>query len=243
MKNAGIVATDEAGRTRRVLAGFGLLLIAVGLVAGASWWSAGRVERDLTGRASVALDATGLEGAVTFEGRDATLTGTATDVRQARLATAVVSDMWGVRQVTTDVSVAPTPAPSPPPSPAPTPTPAASTPVVIWPDGSVTFASGRADLSPTARAYLDRVSIYLRQTPSIDVLITGYTDSVGPMDLNRALSRYRADVVAAYLAQRGVGTSRLQTQALGSAAPVTSNDTSTGRSVNRRVELVFQERS
>lgn len=234
-------ADEDANGTLRVLPAVGLVVVAATLVAAGSWWSAGRVEGDLTHRAQTAVDTAGLDGSVAFDGRDATVTGTASDTRQARIVTAVVSDMWGVRRVTSNVTVSPSPSPSPPtPSPAPTPEPVAP---VLWPDGSIQFASGRADLDPPARAYLDKVGVYLRDNPTIEVMITGYTDSSGPMDFNRALSRHRADVVAAYLARGGVGTSRLRTQALGSDEPVTSNDTSAGRSVNRRVELVFRERT
>ncbi len=237
-------ANTGVGSTHRVLSAVGLLAVATVSVAGASWWSAGRVERNLATRAQTALDATGLRGTVTFDGRDAVLAGTASDAQQSRLATTVIGDLWGVRRVTSSIAVSPTPTPtrSPEPTPLPTPRPTPTpTPVVVWPAGSIAFASGRADLSPSARTYLDRVSSYLVQTPRVVVRIRGYTDSVGPPQYNRALSQRRADIVAAYLTRRGVGTSRLRTEAYGADEPVTSNDTSTGRSVNRRVELLFRE--
>ncbi|MGD8289042.1 MAG: OmpA family protein [Gemmatimonadota bacterium] len=51
------------------------------------------------------------------------------------------------------------------------------------------------------------------------------------------MSQQRAESVAAYLALRGVASSRMVPRGYGPDRPLTGNDTASGRAMNRRVEL------
>jgi len=68
--------------------------------------------------------------------------------------------------------------------------------------------------------------------------VEGYTDSVGSDDYNQTLSEHRATSVRDYLTQAGIPTASVTAKGFGKTQPVASNDTSTGRQQNRRVELV-----
>ena len=70
------------------------------------------------------------------------------------------------------------------------------------------------------------------------IRIEGYTDNVGPPDMNLRLSRERADSVRAALIERGVAHDRLRTEGYGESHPVAPNRTRAGRAKNRRVEFV-----
>jgi len=48
-------------------------------------------------------------------------------------------------------------------------------------------------------------------------------------------------VVTDYLAHRGVRKSLIKTQGFGSAYPVASNDTPSGRALNRRTEIILPQ--
>ena len=72
------------------------------------------------------------------------------------------------------------------------------------------------------------------------VTAVGHTDSVGPTDHNRQLANRRAGAVKAFLVGKGLEASMIQTDAKAADLPVASNDTSTGRTRNRRTEIVFQ---
>ena len=72
------------------------------------------------------------------------------------------------------------------------------------------------------------------------VTATGHTDSVGPVDHNRRLADRRAQAVKAFLIGKGLDPAMIDTGAKAAEAPVASNDTATGRSRNRRTEIVFQ---
>ena len=108
--------------------------------------------------------------------------------------------------------------------------------VVRFPDDML-FPVGSAQLSKPAQARLQEVGRVLRNTPKAQVLVAGYTDSTGAQAYNQELSRQRAEAVRTYLVRQGVGSQRIELVGFGEAAPVASNDTSSGRMSNRRVEL------
>lgn len=55
---------------------------------------------------------------------------------------------------------------------------------------------------------------------------------------NQSLSEHRAGSVRDYLVESGVNSNAVTAQGYGNTQPVATNDTSTGRQQNRRVELV-----
>jgi putative exosortase-associated protein (TIGR04073 family) len=108
--------------------------------------------------------------------------------------------------------------------------------VVRFPDDML-FPVGSAQLSKPAQVRLQEVARVLRNTPKAQVLVAGYTDSTGAQAYNQELSRKRAEAVRTYLVRQGVGSQRIELAGFGEAAPVASNDSSSGRMSNRRVEL------
>jgi len=78
--------------------------------------------------------------------------------------------------------------------------------------------------------------------PVLEILITGYTDSVGNKNYNKQLSRFRATVVKSYLVGHGVDSQRILVSGMGPDNPIASNDTPEGRQLNRRVEIKLQNK-
>ncbi len=103
----------------------------------------------------------------------------------------------------------------------------------------VLFDSGKYTLKPMAREKLAKVAGVLMAYPGLTVEVDGYTDNVGGEALNQTLSDKRADTVRDYLLQQGVSPNSLTARGFGEEGPVASNDTSIGRQLNRRVELVL----
>jgi len=68
--------------------------------------------------------------------------------------------------------------------------------------------------------------------------VGGYTDNVGGDQMNQKLSENRAGAVRDYLVAQGVVTTSVSATGFGNTSPVASNDNSSGRQENRRVELV-----
>ena len=75
--------------------------------------------------------------------------------------------------------------------------------------------------------------------PDTDIVIYGYTDSTGRLELNQKLSEDRAAAVRNYLVNKGLIAARFQTKGMGPNDPIASNDTPEGRSKNRRVEFAI----
>jgi outer membrane protein OmpA-like peptidoglycan-associated protein len=107
--------------------------------------------------------------------------------------------------------------------------------------GDVLFDTGRADLKPGGMQNIQRLGGFLKEYPQRKALIEGYTDSVGSDITNVALSGRRADAVMAALLGMGVTRSQLAAQGYGETHPVAGNETSSGRQMNRRVEIVLSD--
>jgi outer membrane protein OmpA-like peptidoglycan-associated protein len=105
--------------------------------------------------------------------------------------------------------------------------------------GDVLFETGSATLSPGAGRNMDRLVQFLTDHPERMVQIDGFTDSIGTDSYNQDLSQHRADAVRYQLVSRGISSARISTQGYGKAYPVASNSESSGRQLNRRVEVVI----
>jgi len=109
--------------------------------------------------------------------------------------------------------------------------------------GTVTvhFRSGSARLTPEAKAQMDELATKV-QSGTLKgwvMEITGYADSTGNTARNRSLSERRADAVINYLVTKyNLPLRRLvQPFGYGESNPVAENDSTMGRSLNRRVEI------
>ena len=102
----------------------------------------------------------------------------------------------------------------------------------------VLFDTGKYSLKPGAREKLAKVAGILLAYPGLDIEVGGYTDNVGSDEMNQTLSENRAGSVRDYLVQQGVLTNSVSARGFGNTLPVASNDNSSGRQQNRRVELL-----
>jgi outer membrane protein OmpA-like peptidoglycan-associated protein len=103
------------------------------------------------------------------------------------------------------------------------------------------FDTGKADVKPESSAALDEVVKALKQDPKLKVFVVGHTDNVGAVAANLDLSKRRAAAVVQVLTTKySVAADRLQSYGVGPYAPISSNDSEAGRTLNRRVELVKQ---
>lgn len=103
--------------------------------------------------------------------------------------------------------------------------------------GDVTFATNSADIEPRFYTVLNDVSDVLNTYPATYVDVIGHADSTGAADYNQQLSERRAQSVAGYLISQRVLRDRFYVGGLGETSPIASNDTPSGRSQNRRVEI------
>ncbi|MGV8943824.1 OmpA family protein [Thermomonas sp.] len=104
------------------------------------------------------------------------------------------------------------------------------------PDG-VTFDFAKYTLKPQFYPALNTVASTLREYNQTIVEVSGHTDSIGSDSANQLLSERRANSVASYLIGQGLMRERFEIVGMGKRYPVASNDTDSGRSLNRRVEI------
>jgi outer membrane protein OmpA-like peptidoglycan-associated protein len=101
----------------------------------------------------------------------------------------------------------------------------------------VTFATGRADITPSSAAILELAYRTMNAYPDMVVEIRGYTDNTGSRSTNIRLSQRRADSVRLWLIGRGVDSGRIIAKGYGPDNPIASNNTREGRAQNRRIEF------
>lgn len=107
--------------------------------------------------------------------------------------------------------------------------------------GDVLFDFDKATLKSGGIRAVEKLSLFLEEYPERNVLIEGYTDTIGPEEYNRQLSRRRADAVRRALINRGISGGRIEIRGYGEQYPVATNDTEAGRQRNRRVEVVISD--
>ena len=78
---------------------------------------------------------------------------------------------------------------------------------------------------------------WLEKYPQSMLMVTGHTDLVGTAEFNFKLGLKRAQVVATYLENQGVKTTRMTADSKGSKEPAADYLTAEGRAKNRRTEI------
>jgi outer membrane protein OmpA-like peptidoglycan-associated protein len=116
-----------------------------------------------------------------------------------------------------------------------TPTEKSGTAMVLQ---GVSFASGKAELTPESLPILDEVANTLILEPTAIVEIRGFTDNVGKAANNQLLSERRAEAVRLYLLKKGVDGERITAIGFGPRYPIADNKTPEGRASNRRIEFI-----
>jgi outer membrane protein OmpA-like peptidoglycan-associated protein len=109
--------------------------------------------------------------------------------------------------------------------------------MVITLQGEVLFKTGKWDLKAGAMAKLDQIADALKGKEQ-PIVVYGYTDNVGTIDMNMDLSQKRAQSVRDYLVTKGIPQDLITAQGKGPADPISDNGSVEGRASNRRVELV-----
>jgi outer membrane protein OmpA-like peptidoglycan-associated protein len=104
---------------------------------------------------------------------------------------------------------------------------------------TVYFRLNSATLSPQAKQDLDQLAQQALNEKGYMIEIAGYADTTGKAAINQELSQRRATAVIQYLQQQGnIPLHRILAPAgMGTSHAVADNKTSSGRKMNRRVEV------
>ena len=107
---------------------------------------------------------------------------------------------------------------------------------------NVLFDFDKAELLEISIEELNKLSQYLAENKTLNIIIYGHTDNVGLDTRNKELSEQRAEAVSNYLIKNGLEPQRIKWFGFGADAPVTTNDTDENRAINRRVEFKLSEK-
>ncbi|KAF0174479.1 MAG: OmpA family protein [Hyphomonadaceae bacterium] len=97
----------------------------------------------------------------------------------------------------------------------------------------VFFGYDRFDLSPEARATLEKQAAWLRRYGTVRVLIAGSADERGTREYNLALGARRAASAKEYLVGLGVPANRVETVSYGKERPLDPRSSDEAHALNR----------
>lgn len=108
----------------------------------------------------------------------------------------------------------------------------------------VQFEKNSAKIKEVSYPVLDNAIITLKEWGDSNVEIAGHTDQrdSSKADYNQALSEKRANAVLEYVVKKGVDAKRLTAKGYGYSQPIAENDPKEGNAINRRVELIRQQK-
>jgi peptidoglycan-associated lipoprotein len=107
----------------------------------------------------------------------------------------------------------------------------------------VFFETDSTELTPQARATLDKQAQWLNNYSRYNFTIEGHADERGTREYNIALGARRAQTVREYLVSRGVSGQRMRTISYGKERPVAVCDDISCWSQNRRAVTVLDQSS
>ena len=105
----------------------------------------------------------------------------------------------------------------------------------------IEFETGSAVIRPSSYRMLDEIFESAVVAEGLKLGVYGHTDNNGSDAVNIPLSEKRAAAVKDYLLHKGLKDGRIEAKGFGADKPVADNSTETGRSRNRRVEIVLGE--
>jgi outer membrane protein OmpA-like peptidoglycan-associated protein len=115
--------------------------------------------------------------------------------------------------------------------------------VVIAPvDGSYN-PKRPAMLLPVTLGPFTRVAKAVEGDPKTAVLVLGHVDTSGAEPVSQALTKERAQSIASIFSLSGLKQDRLMLRGMGDLMPRAANDSTQGRALNRRMEIMFTQRT
>ena len=99
------------------------------------------------------------------------------------------------------------------------------------------FNIGSHTLTGVAQKNVDEKIQILKTKDFKKIIIAGYTCNLGADELNKTLSKQRAERIAAYFISKGIPADKIEIYGKGPEYPLYPNTTEENRKLNRRVEF------
>lgn len=105
---------------------------------------------------------------------------------------------------------------------------------------NILFELDQSTLLPESEKELAMLFRMLMDEPKLQATIIGHTDNQGKRSYNQSLSEARSEAVLGWLVAKGIAPARLQSEGRGMDDPISSNDTESGRALNRRTDVILR---
>lgn len=105
--------------------------------------------------------------------------------------------------------------------------------------GETAFGVDSDQIQPRFYPTLQTISGIVNRYGKTELKVAGHTDSTGSAAHNQQLSERRAASVQSFLEGDGVLPQRIYATGLGKNQPIASNDSESGRRLNRRVDITI----
>jgi outer membrane protein OmpA-like peptidoglycan-associated protein len=108
------------------------------------------------------------------------------------------------------------------------------------PEMILRYKRADANLGADDKVRLDTVATFMRNNPSLNVIVEGHTSTLGATDYNQKLSEKRAANSVKYLVSKGIDANRLKAAGFGEQFPIGDNSKEEGRALSRRVVIKIE---
>jgi len=108
---------------------------------------------------------------------------------------------------------------------------------------TVFFAFDKFDFNADAKTdiFFLESKAYMDQNSDARLSIIGHTDAIGSDEYNEALGYQRAQTMKQYMESKGLPSSKIFIESRGENKPIDNNNTTEGRSNNRRAVLTIKK--
>ncbi|MGP1932351.1 MAG: peptidoglycan-associated lipoprotein Pal [Arsenophonus sp. ET-DL12-MAG3] len=103
----------------------------------------------------------------------------------------------------------------------------------------VYFDFDKSDIDIGYEDILNKQAIFLRENPSVNIIIEGHTDERGSPEYNIALGERRANIIKIYLQSKGVNSNQVSIVSYGKEKPAIYGHDESIFSKNRRAVIVY----
>ncbi|MBI3276035.1 MAG: OmpA family protein, partial [Methylocystis sp.] len=104
----------------------------------------------------------------------------------------------------------------------------------------ISFDADNATISADSIAAVDALAAAALRCKDLDIEISGHTEAGGVEEVNRDVSKRRAQAVIDYLTKAGADPLKLTAVGYGGAHPIAPSDSEDGRARNRRIEFLVK---
>jgi len=102
----------------------------------------------------------------------------------------------------------------------------------------INFPTGSAEVPEDSKELLTKVTTVIEELNAKNVEVQGHTDSTGSPQINKKISKKRAEAVAGFLEDE-VDEVQVKAVGYGFEKPIAANRSKAGRAINRRVDVVI----